>query len=72
MDWKEGLMREATEIVANRFNISPNDDGNYNTNSYDWEAGCYCNGSWLCPKDALRCIEEFIDNNEYIFQEYYE
>lgn len=70
-DWKEEVMEKAKEIVAKQFNIEPEEDGEYDTSSYDWEAGCYCNGVWISPKEALRCMETFILENDYIFEEWY-
>lgn len=35
------------EFVAEYFGINANDDGKYDTDSYDWVSGCYHNGTWI-------------------------
>ena len=52
---------EIIEYVAEKFNIEPNDDGTYDTNDYDWVAGCNHDGVWLNLALVVDMIQECLD-----------
>lgn len=53
--------REVIEALAVYFGIEPNDEGEYDTRSYDWVSGCSMgNGSdhWLTLANVLEALRE--------------
>ena len=50
--------QELMERLADWFGIEPDENGEFNINSYDWQAGCYSNGSWLSLAEVVKCLEE--------------
>lgn len=60
------------EAVARWFCVEPNEDGSYDINSCDWEAGS-SQGSldkpWISLKNFVLCMEDFlseVDPYDYI------
>ena len=52
---------EIMERVAEWFGIEPNEDGSYDIEDYDWQAGCYINGGkFLNLEQVVMCIERMI------------
>lgn len=49
--------QEIMEVLAGWFEIEPNEDGEFDINDYDWQAGCYHNGHWLSLAEIVKCIE---------------
>lgn len=51
--------QEIMEIIAEWFGIESDEDGNYDIDSYDWQAGCSMGygGKWLCLAEMVKCIE---------------
>ena len=50
--------QEIMEMLANWFNVEPNEDGEYDINDYDWQAGCYNgNGKWFNLAEIVYCLE---------------
>lgn len=47
---------EVIEALAEYFDIEPNEDGEYDLNDYDWEAGCKSNGQWFSLKEVVRAL----------------
>lgn len=47
---------ELIEALAEYFGIEPDDNGEYNLNSYDWESGCYFNHQWFSLKEVVRAL----------------
>lgn len=47
------------EILANWFNVDPDEDGNYDIDDYEWTAGCSMGpgDKWLCLAEVVRCLE---------------
>lgn len=40
--------QEIMEALAQWFGIEPNENGEFDIDDYDWQAGCYVNGGrWL-------------------------
>ena len=50
---------EIMEMVAEWFEIEPDEDGTYNIDDYDWTAGCSMgrDRKWLCLAEVVRMIE---------------
>ena len=48
------------EYLAEYFYIEPNEDGEFDINDYDWQAGCYTNGKWFSLAEVVKCIEQFM------------
>ena len=48
---------EIMEALAEWFGIEPNEDGEYDIEDYDWQAGCYMNRNWLSLAEVVKCIE---------------
>ncbi len=64
-------MKERNDIirfVAERFNIEPNEDGDWDINDYDWQAGCNHDGVWLNLALVVDMIQEYQD---MLFDVYY-
>ena len=59
--------QEIIECVAHWFGIEP-DEGyyDYDTNSYNWQAGCYLsgstNGTFLNLAEVVDCIEDMMED----------
>lgn len=54
---------EIIAAVAEYFNIEKDEEGNYDTDSYDWQAGCSIGGSsskWLSLAEVVDCIEDIV------------
>lgn len=54
---REDIMQE----IAEYFHIEPNDEGEYDIESYNWQAGCYIDSTWFSPAEVVYCIEEIIN-----------
>lgn len=53
--------QEIMEHVAEWFGIEPDEDGNFDINDYDWQAGCsMMNGKWLNLEEIVKCIENLV------------
>lgn len=52
--------QEIMEYLAEWFGIEPDEDGEYDINDYDWQAGCYMNHKWFSLAEVVQCIESFI------------
>lgn len=50
--------QEIMEALAVWFGIEPDENGEYDIDSYDWISGCYINGNWLSLGEVVRCIEQ--------------
>lgn len=48
---------EIIEMVADWFGIEPDENGEHDINGYDWQAGCYMNGTWFCLAEVVKMIE---------------
>lgn len=46
------------ERLATWFHIDPNEDGEYDLQSYDWQSGCSFNGRWLNLATIVELLEE--------------
>ena len=48
------------KVLADAFKIESDENGEYDLNDYDWEAGCsfYGTGVWLSLKNVVNAIEE--------------
>ena len=66
---KEKNREMVMEALANYYNIEPDEDGEYDINSYDWQSGCSFHGSdrWLTLSDIVYCMEDFIED-ELIYE----
>lgn len=49
--------KEIMEALADWFGIDPNEDGKYDIDSYDWQAGCYKGRKWFSLAEVVECIE---------------
>ncbi len=50
------------EMVAEHFGIRPDEDGKYDTESYDWQAGCSLGGGkWLNLAEVVECTKQILD-----------
>lgn len=47
---------EIIECLAEYYDIEPDENGEYDLESYDWQSGCNVNGSWLCLADIVDCL----------------
>ena len=61
---------EVMERVATWFGIE-SEDGTFNINSYDWQAGCYTNTlgtdkdpKWMCLAEVVYLIEDIMEELE--------
>lgn len=53
--------QEIMEHIAEWFGIEPNENGEFDIDDYDWQAGCYVNGGrWLSLAEVVRCAETMI------------
>lgn len=52
--------QEIMEYIAERFGIEPNENGEYDINDYDWQAGCYCNDGWLNLAVIVEIVEDLM------------
>ena len=53
--------QEIMERVAEWFGIEPDENGEYDIDDYDWQAGCYINGGkFLNLGEVVRCIENMM------------
>ena len=53
--------KEFIKVLAEEFNIEPNEDGEFDLNDYDWEAGCsfgYGSGVWLSLANVVRAFKD--------------
>lgn len=50
------------------FELEPGEDGTYDTDSYDFQAGCKFGNMWLTLSSAVDCIDETIkpDRNDLL------
>lgn len=57
---------EIMEKVAEWFGVEPNDDGTYDINTYDWQAGCYMNvggdSKFLNLAEVVYLIESIMED----------
>lgn len=44
---------ELLERLAEHYGVDSMD-----TNSYDWQCGCYVNGVWLSLAEIVKCLED--------------
>ena len=53
---------EIVEAVAQYFEVERDEEGNYDTDTYDWQAGCYLGsgGKWLSLAEVVDCIEDIV------------
>ena len=50
--------QEIMEMLGEWFGIEPDEEtGEYDIDSYDWQAGCYMNHKWFSLAEVVRCIE---------------
>lgn len=49
--------QEIMKMLAEWFDIEPNENGEYDITSYDWIAGCSMGNSWLSLAEVVRCLE---------------
>lgn len=51
---------EIMERIADFYGIEPSDNGEYDIDSYNWQAGCSLgrDGAWLCLASIVDLIEE--------------
>ena len=49
--------QEIMKMLADWFRIEPDEDGTYDIDDYDWQAGCYKNGNWFSLAEVVKCIE---------------
>lgn len=47
---------EIIEILADYYEIEPNEEGEFDLNEYDWQAGCSFNGKWLNLATIVRLL----------------
>lgn len=53
--------QEIMEKVAEWYGIEPDENGEYDIDSYDWQAGCYiARGTFLNLAGVVRCIESMM------------
>ena len=62
---------EIMERVAEWFEISPDEDGTFDIDSYTWQAGCYLGvgGKWLNLAEVVYCIESIAEDFEEDYEE---
>lgn len=54
--------QEIMEKVASYFDIEPNDEGEFDINDYEWQAGSYnSKGKWISLAELVYCIEYEFD-----------
>lgn len=53
----EMLREDIIKMLASWFGIAPNEDGEYDTDDYEWQAGCYKNGKWFCLAEIVECLD---------------
>ena len=52
---------ERTEIIeklAEYFGIEPDENGEYDLDSYDWQSGCSFKGTWLSLANIVDCLAD--------------
>lgn len=58
---RDDLREEVVQGVAEYYGIEPDEEGKYNLNDYEWQAGCYIrNGHWLSLADVVACIMDIV------------
>lgn len=45
------------DLVAEWFNVHPDENGEYDLSSYEWQAGCYHGNKWLSLAEIVDLIE---------------
>jgi hypothetical protein len=50
-------IQEIMEALAEHYEIEPNENGDYDLEDYDWQAGCYTNGKWMSLAEIVKIIE---------------
>ena len=49
---------EIMERLAAWFNIEPDENGEWDINDYDWQAGCYMNHAWFSLSEVVKALED--------------
>jgi len=44
-------------MLADWFGIEPDENGEHDTDSYEWQAGCYKNGHWFSLAEVVECLD---------------
>lgn len=53
-------------FVGNYYGCSKDEETHqYDTDSYDFQSGCYIGDRWLCINAIGNCIERFFDNHSH-------
>lgn len=52
--------QEIINFIGEWFRIEPEENGEYDINSYDFQAGCYHNGRWLNLAEVVKMAEELL------------
>lgn len=50
--------QEIMEVLAEYYGIESNENGEYDIEDYDWQAGCYTNGRWMSLGEIVKIIEQ--------------
>ena len=57
-----GIKQEIIEALAREYHIEPNEDGTYNLNDYDWQAGCYAGHTWLSLANIVYTLADALEH----------
>ena len=49
---------EIIRRLAEYFRIERDENGEYDLDSYDWQAGCSKNGRWLCLAEIVDALTD--------------
>jgi hypothetical protein len=51
--------QEIMEALAEHYEIEPDENGEYDIEDYDWQAGCYTNGKWMSLAEIVKIMERY-------------
>ena len=59
---KEEMKKAFIEALAEKFHLHPEEDGEFDMDSYDWTSGCSCNGEWFSLGAVVDVLDGVLDD----------
>ena len=59
---KEEMKKAFIEALAEKFHLHPEENGEFDMDSYDWTSGCSCNGEWFSLGAVVDVLDGVLDD----------
>lgn len=56
---------EMIEALAHHYRIEKDENGKYDLNDYEWDAGCYKNNRWFSLAEVVSILEDYCDTDDW-------